>query len=532
MNRYQNILIIIFSLALAFIPESIAVSAQEAKREYKIVQALSSPQVNLRAKQITVRIDGDNSGSGIIINSLDDNYTVLTNWHVVKDLGNYTIQTVDGRQHQVPPNTIKRLSNVDLAILQFSSPQNYQIAEVGDSNNLSEGESVYFAGYPSELRTESDRIYRFFSANIVGLLNKPNANGYSVIYDGSAFPGMSGGPLLNDQGFLIGIHGETNIHAVTGATSNYAIPINVYQTASTNNAEDNSTIATTTSNNQPQESNNNNPVVIPETVVETNDSQKPTDSTESQGTNNEQIFTIPETIIEPNDIRQPTAEINPRTTNSVPVFSSPQNQEQNTPIETSSNIDKPNKIDLPQTSLVPNQVSSLDVPQSKYLRNFNLISTRTGIDYTELQNLLAQEKWREADRLTKQDISNVFQTIKRKNNNRALDLRNIADRACYDLSLMDSLWRNFSSDRFGLRFQQDIWQNLNQNNNFSIDVWRSFVTEIGWKTGDLNSPSGYVLYEQLTFNPQKAPIGSFPWWFDYSSEQKNIMRQVLTRCNL
>jgi len=532
MNRYQNILIIIFSLSLAFIPESIAVSAQEDQREYQIVQALSSPQINLRAKQITVRIDGDNSGSGIIINSLDDSYTVLTNWHIVKDLGNYNIQTVDGRQHQVPPNTIKRLSNLDLAILQFTSPQNYQIAEVGESNNLSEGQSIYFAGYPSELRTERDRIYRFFSANIVGLLNTPTANGYSVIYDGSAFPGMSGGPLLNDQGFLIGIHGETNIHAVTGATSNYAIPINVYQTASTSN-DNNSTIATTTSNNQPKKPNNENRVVIPETVLETNDSQQPiADSTESEEPNNEQIFTIPETIIEPNNIRQPTAVINPSTTNSVPVFSSPQNQEQNLPITTSNDLDKPNKIDLPQTSSASNQINSSGAPQSKYLRERNLISTRTGIDYAELQNLLAQEKWREADRLTKQDISNVFQTIKRKNNNRALDLRTIADRACYDLSLMDSLWRNFSGDRFGFRFQQNIWQNLNQNNNFSIDVWRSFVTEIGWKTGDINNPSGYVLYEQLTFNPQKAPVGSFPWWFDYSSEQKNVMRQVLTRCNL
>ena len=514
MNPYQKILIIIFGISFALIPESIVTSAEEYQGNYQIVQALSPQQVNLRAKQITVRIDGDKSGSGIIISSLDDSYTVLTNWHIVKDLGDYTIQTVDGRKHQLVSSTIKQLSNVDLAIFQFTSSQNYQVAEVGNSNNLIEGQNIYFAGYPGELRTESDRIYRFFAANIVGLLNTPNNNGYSVIYDGSAFPGMSGGPLLNDQGLLIGIHGETNIHAVTGATSNYAIPINVYQTAIANN----STISTKTSNNQPEEINDDNSS-IPETIVETNDTpQQITNATESEEGN---TVTIPEAIIEPNTPQQSTAEINSSTTSSVPVFSSPQNQEQNRQVETSNNLNNPEKI----------SESRQVIPSGNQARNRNLISAQTGIDYTDLQNLLAQGKWREADRLTKEDISNVLRTILRKNNNRPLELRTLADRACNDLSIMDDLWRQFSGDRFGFHGQKNVWDNLNQSNNFSIDVWRSFVTEIGWKTGDINSAAGYVLYEQLTFDPQTAPTGHLPWWFDYSDDQKNAMRQVLTRCN-
>ncbi|MEM7760798.1 MAG: trypsin-like peptidase domain-containing protein, partial [Cyanobacteria bacterium P01_A01_bin.40] len=197
----------------------------------QVAQALSPEEVNLRAKQIIVRIDGASVGSGSIIEYADDVYTVLTNWHVMKNQGEYTVRTIDGRKHQVLPASIKRLPGLDLAILQFTSVQNYQTAELGNSSNLTEGQNVYFAGYPGELRREDNRYYRFFTANLVGILPKSTENGYSLIYSGEAFPGMSGGPVFSKDGLMIGVHGEANIHALSGATSNYAIPINSYQEA-------------------------------------------------------------------------------------------------------------------------------------------------------------------------------------------------------------------------------------------------------------------------------------------------------------
>ena len=524
MNFYQKILIGIFGISLVLFPETIVTSANE----YQIVQALSSQEVNLRAKQVTVKIDGDNFGSGIIIAASDNVYTILTNWHVVKDSGNYLVQTVDGRKHQVQPETIQRLLDVDLAILQFTSQQNYQIAELGNSENLIEGQNIYFAGYPGELRTESDRFYRFFSANIVGLLAAPNANGYSLVYDGSAFPGMSGGPVFNDRGLVIGIHGETNIHAVTGAVSNYAIPSSIYQAAISAMKDDNSSQETATSESDTSENpptSSNNP---PETT--------PTE---------ENVAAIPETIVETK-------------TNSVPVLNSPQTETENSQVVTSNDDNQPSEIEstnittdfpeIPSESIVnlpdeqinnlenniiiPNNQDESNQANSMSRRPVNIISPQTGIDYTNLQNLLSQKKWLEADRQTKKTISNVFETIKRKNNTSFIELRTLADRACNDIYTIDFLWRKFSGDRYGLQLQQNIWNDLNKEGNFSITVWRSFATEIGWKEGDINSAEGYILYEKLNFEPQSAPQGHLPWWFDYSEEQKNTMRQVLTRCNL
>ena len=60
------------------------------------VQALTSQQINARAKEFTVRIDGQSNGSGAIVARNGNTYTVLTNWHVVEESGQYTVQTSDG----------------------------------------------------------------------------------------------------------------------------------------------------------------------------------------------------------------------------------------------------------------------------------------------------------------------------------------------------------------------------------------------------------------------------------------------------
>lgn len=48
-------------------------------------------------------------------------------------------------------------------------------------------------------------------------------NGYSLGYDGFAIDGMSGGPVLNENGELVAIHGATEIRMLTGASGNYGI---------------------------------------------------------------------------------------------------------------------------------------------------------------------------------------------------------------------------------------------------------------------------------------------------------------------
>lgn len=526
-------IIIALALSLYGIPTTLATPLSSVT-ELNIAQNLTPQEVNLRAKQFTVRIDGAGIGTGVIIDQSETTYTVLTNWHVVQQVGEYSVQTIDGRKYSVNYSTVKQLPNLDLAVLQFERQQNYQLAEIGDSNNVIEGQNIYFAGYPGELRQEDNRYYRFFTANLVGILPESTENGYSLIYNGEAFPGMSGGPVLDSQGLLIGIHGEANINAITGGTSNYAIPIARYQasiaqvSASSPNNPNNQSNTTVSSNPPPTTSNtansNSSTSANPSVVVETTKPQ-PSSAT----------ATPPE---KPQN--QPTATVNSTnsTVNNPPASSNTGQQDLSeivsVPTLTPSSSSSSNSVRTSSPS-VSSSVAPSSNPNLSQERSLNnqppLLSRTTGIDYTPLKELLAKQKWQQADKETQQLIVRIIDTAKRQNKHSFITISAIADYSCRDIRTIDRLWQQYTSNKFGFTPQQAIWLNLQQNSNFSPDSWRRFATEIGWKQGDIASSGGYLLYEQLKFDPQNAPQGHLPWWFATSEEQQNIIKSVFNRCS-
>lgn len=480
-----------------------AIATQPTQAEVpQLAQALAPEEVNLRAKQIVVRIDGANVGSGSILEYQDGNYTVLTNWHVMKNQGSYTVQTIDGRKHQVIASSIKQLPGVDLAIFQFSSDENYQTAELGDSGSLSEGQIVYFAGYPGELRREDNRYYRFFTANIVGILPKSTANGYSLIYSGEAFPGMSGGPVFSRDGVMIGVHGEANVNAISGGTSNYAIPIVSYQQAIAKlKAQPTAQTPPATTNPKPEVAAQKPPVKTPASTSQqsspnsSNVSSVPTFS--SGGKPAQKPATKPEVIVE-TETEQPEL------------------------------TKKPEVIVEPGTESKQPEVEQVAVTNS---RKIALISPRTGIDYTKLRDLLKQGKWSEADLHTYQLVEQIIKSAKNDNQHVFIELKTIAKYSCPDIRTVDYLWKKYSNDQFGFSPQQKVWQSVNQDGDFSTQTWRRFATEVGWKKGDTINGSGYLLYDQLEFEPSKAPPGQLPWWFSLPDEEQNVIKSLFARCN-
>ena len=185
---------------------------------------LSPVEINRKAKEIAVRIKGNANGSGVIISRQDNNYLVLTNWHVVEEPGNYTIQTFDGQSYSVIKK--QQLIGADLAIVYFSSSEPYAVAQRGNSQYLTEGQNVYFAGYPALVGSPT---YRFYTGNLIGFLAPPNQDGYELIYSGEAISGMSGSPVFDNDGILIGIYGQTELEPRTGSPSLYGIPINTVE---------------------------------------------------------------------------------------------------------------------------------------------------------------------------------------------------------------------------------------------------------------------------------------------------------------
>lgn len=171
---------------------------------------LTADQINQQAASLTVAIEGVSSGSGVIVARMGTTYTVLTANHVVDAAAPYTIVTPDGLRYPIRTNDIQPLPGVDLAIVHFTSSQVYATATLASYQYDSRFRNVFVSGWtgPSGGRT------RQFTAGVLSDRNFGLAqtqgiqrDGYNLFYSNWTDVGMSGGPILDTDGRVIGIHG-------------------------------------------------------------------------------------------------------------------------------------------------------------------------------------------------------------------------------------------------------------------------------------------------------------------------------------
>jgi S1-C subfamily serine protease len=176
---------------------------------------LSKKQLHKCARHITVKVmEGKGWGSGILIKREEDSYTVLTNAHVIQSQSHnpqYKIQTPDGEIHLATINPNLNLPHQeDLALLQFqSSKEDYQIAILGDSSQLQPQDSIIASGFPFNPKDNTDENgFKLTQGKVWRLLRRSLRRGYQLGYTGKIQKGMSGGPVLNFRGEVVGINGE------------------------------------------------------------------------------------------------------------------------------------------------------------------------------------------------------------------------------------------------------------------------------------------------------------------------------------
>nr|QVY57938.1 hypothetical protein [Betaphycus gelatinus] len=124
------------------------------------------------------------------------------------------------------------------------------------------------------------------------------------------------------------------------------------------------------------------------------------------------------------------------------------------------------------------------------------LSTSFEVDYQSLQNLLIQQKYQDADRLTQIKLCELV-GLDNKNERDWLYFTDISLISPNDLLIIDLLWRVYSRDKFGFSVQRQIWLSNNRN-------WEKLWRKIGWKNEgiarrypyefiwNLNAPKGHL----------------------------------------
>ena len=160
-------------------------------------------------------------GSGFII---EPSGYVLTNEHVVA--GEYSITVTQFRRgasdlERVTFNKVRIVAldaRLDLALLKIEDTHGavFPTVPVGDSNTLTEGQTVFAIGSPLGLD-------RTVSQGIISTRNRPMAGQLYIQTTTQINPGNSGGPLFNLRGEVVGVN---NMKAMMAGVEglNFAIP--------------------------------------------------------------------------------------------------------------------------------------------------------------------------------------------------------------------------------------------------------------------------------------------------------------------
>lgn len=176
-------------------------------------QQLSEQQLRQLARAITVKVlSAKGWGSGILVEKKGTSYIVLTNNHVLgrDSIQGWQLQTPDGKIYRGELVRTVRLNNYDLGLISFRSSQVYSIADLANADTLAIGDEVFAAGYPFDGDRPTEQGFTFTVGKVSLLSDKSFSGGYQIGYTNKIKNGMSGGPLLNRQGKVIGING---IHA-------------------------------------------------------------------------------------------------------------------------------------------------------------------------------------------------------------------------------------------------------------------------------------------------------------------------------
>jgi putative serine protease PepD len=179
-------------------------------REAVASRALSAAQIYKQASAGVVSIraataQGEDSGTGIV---LDDRGLILTNDHVVAGAGSLTVAPKGSSSVTRAATLVGEEANDDLALIKVDpSGLGLKPLTLTSSKSVQVGDAVYAIGNPYGL---DETLTRGIVSALGRTISAPDGAKISgaIQTDAALNPGNSGGPLLNDQGEVIGVNSQ------------------------------------------------------------------------------------------------------------------------------------------------------------------------------------------------------------------------------------------------------------------------------------------------------------------------------------
>ena len=132
-----------------------------------------------------------------------DDGVIITSYHVIKNAKQIEVQFQDGTA--VPAKVLKKSPNIDIAILKIDRPTpNYLVMD--SQPELAVGDHVFTIGFPvEELLGQEPK----FTDGAISSLSGIKGEATFVQITVPVHPGNSGGPLLSENGKVVGVIAAT-----------------------------------------------------------------------------------------------------------------------------------------------------------------------------------------------------------------------------------------------------------------------------------------------------------------------------------
>jgi len=159
------------------------------------------------------------------------------------------------------------------------------------------------------------------------------------------------------------------------------------------------------------------------------------------------------------------------------------------------------RVSIPLATATQKPESSNNTSPSKQSVSKSPVELRSakGIDYRELENLLKQNKWYEADELT----NYLMLKVAKQEDALSLDTDDIVAFPCEDLQTIDKLWVHYSNSKFGFSIQRKIWLDCGGKiGKYDDEVFKEFGARIGWYNKEI---SEWIEYDEFMDRIKNKP---------------------------